>query len=268
MEFDTSDGSNRLGRRVTVSGHFADRYLYLPNSLCRPPEDFSNRKFYNFKSKLSVEQYIRTEFPGSDVDAFFESFSWKIPAKLNLMRNGNVEQHALCAGPHAQTEEHCASHSQSNTMGCKAGNKKCNSLILEEVENSLPDMPCDICCIVDGFCRECCCILYCKTVNTASGGYNYIKCQEKVSGDNICGHVAHVDCAIQSHMAGMLEGNIGLDAEYYCRCCDRRTDMVSHVKRLLLTVESIGSRDDTEKILSLAVSLLSGSQKTIAKELL
>ncbi|KAJ7980028.1 Protein OBERON 1-like [Quillaja saponaria] len=254
----------RTGRRVALDGHFRDRYLYLPNRFGRP-QDLHN---YPFKSKVSIEQYIQTEFPGTDVDAFSASFSWKIPAKVNHMKNGNVRQLVLCTGPHGQTAEHSASHSQSNIMGCKAGNKACNSLIVEENQKSLPAMPCDICCNETGFCRECCCILCGKTVNTASGGYSYIKCQEKVSGNYICGHVAHVDCALRSCMAGTLEGNIGMDAEYYCRRCDRRTDMVSHVKRLLLTVESIGSQDDTEKILNLAVRLLSGSQKTIAKELL
>ncbi|XP_028098329.1 uncharacterized protein LOC114298033 [Camellia sinensis] len=66
----------KVGKRVAHSGCFLDRYLYLPKRLQEPM-----RKRGGFASKLSVEHFVRASFPGADVDAFFASFSWKIPAK-------------------------------------------------------------------------------------------------------------------------------------------------------------------------------------------
>ncbi|XP_073223178.1 uncharacterized protein [Cicer arietinum] len=152
--------------------------------------------------------------------------------------------------------------------GCKAGNLMCSSLILEEEKKHSPAMPCDICCTELNFCRECCCILCCKTVDSAYGGYSYIMCKVKV-GDNICGHVAHMECALRAHMAGTVGGMIGLDAEYYCRRCDGRTELISHANKILLVCEAIDSEGDIkEKMLNLGMCLLCGSQKAAAKELM
>ena len=84
----------------------------------------------------------------------------------------------------------------------------------------------------------------------------------------ICGHIAHLNCALRSYMAGTVGGSIGLDAEYYCRRCDAKTSLVPHVTGLLKTCESIDSRDDIEKILNIGVCILRGSQKTNARGLL
>ncbi|KAH7573799.1 hypothetical protein JRO89_XS03G0208700 [Xanthoceras sorbifolium] len=75
----------RVGRRVASTGHYLDRYLYLPKHL--PRLESSKSRKGGFASKLSVERYIRTTFPDANVDAFFASFSWKIPAK-QLSVNG------------------------------------------------------------------------------------------------------------------------------------------------------------------------------------
>lgn len=65
----------KVGKRTVSSGeHFWDRHLYLPNRLQ------GKNKGRGFVSKISVEQYVRT-YPGADVKAFFDSFSWKIPYK-------------------------------------------------------------------------------------------------------------------------------------------------------------------------------------------
>lgn len=66
----------RVGKRIASSGHFLDRYLY-------PPKRFkdSHRRKGGLASKQSAEQFVRSKFPNADVDAFFASFSWKIPAK-------------------------------------------------------------------------------------------------------------------------------------------------------------------------------------------
>ncbi|KAF9677604.1 hypothetical protein SADUNF_Sadunf08G0124900 [Salix dunnii] len=65
----------RVGRRVNASGHFQDRFIYLPKSL-------KGRKKQMFASKPALENYIRSAFPDADVDSFFASFTWKIPAKI------------------------------------------------------------------------------------------------------------------------------------------------------------------------------------------
>ncbi|KAJ7980030.1 protein OBERON 1-like [Quillaja saponaria] len=252
----------KVGKRAAVSGHYLDRYLYLPSRLCSLRS--ANSRNNLFRSKLSVEKYIQATFPDTDVNAFFSSFSWKIPAKQSAIADGFV-QSTLFSGPHEQTEEHSACDSQSDALQCKAGNMACSSLILK-AENSLPGMPRDLCCSEPGFCRDCCCILCSKTVDSAYRGYGYIKCQEKVDDENICGHVAHLDCARRSSMAGTVGGSFGLDAEYFCRRCDGRTDLVFHFQRLLEKCKSMDSRDDIEKVLELGVCLLNGSQKNIAKD--
>uniref|UniRef100_A0A2C9W8H1 DUF7081 domain-containing protein n=1 Tax=Manihot esculenta TaxID=3983 RepID=A0A2C9W8H1_MANES len=62
----------RVGRRFNSSGYFQDRFLYLPKSLGKQ----------TFASKAAVANYIQSQFPGSDIDAFFASFAWKIPVKI------------------------------------------------------------------------------------------------------------------------------------------------------------------------------------------
>lgn len=65
----------RVGKRVSSSGHFQDRFIYLPKSL-------QGKKKQMFASRPALENFIRSAFPGADVDAFFASFTWKIPAKV------------------------------------------------------------------------------------------------------------------------------------------------------------------------------------------
>ncbi|CAN1193110.1 hypothetical protein LINPERPRIM_LOCUS28153 [Linum perenne] len=64
----------RVGKRLTNNGLFQDRFLY-------PPKHFPKLTGIRepFASKTSVTTYIRTVFPDANVDAFFSSFSWKIP---------------------------------------------------------------------------------------------------------------------------------------------------------------------------------------------
>ncbi|OIS98491.1 protein oberon 2 [Nicotiana attenuata] len=156
--------------------------------------------------------------------------------------------------------------SHFGSSSCKAGNSVCASLV---AENPSPEtMICDLCCSEPGFCRDCCCILCCKTISSAYGGYSYIRCEATGVDGYICGHIAHIDCALRAYMAGTVGGSIGLDAEYFCRRCDSRTDLVSHVMKLLNICGSIDSRDDIEKILSVGICILRGSRKTNAKQLL
>lgn len=149
---------------------------------------------------------------------------------------------------------------------CKAGNRFCSSLAAREDSGS-EIMYCDICCGEAGFCRDCCCILCSQTIEKASEDYNSISCEADIAG-GACGHSCHIDCALRAYMAGTVGGSIGLDAEYYCRRCDSRTDLVSHVTRLIKGCESKGSQDDIEKILNVGIRMLRGSNRASAQQLL
>ncbi|GFP86526.1 hypothetical protein PHJA_000796400 [Phtheirospermum japonicum] len=217
----------KVGKRIANSGYFVDRYAYLPRRLRQP----GHRK--GFASRLSLEQYVRENFPDTDIERFFASFHWKIPS--NLMT--------------------------------KAGNKSCSSLAVQQEDSFSEFMSCDICCDEPGFCRDCCCILCCRVIDKASDGYSYIRCEANVEGST-CGHSCHIDCALRAYMAGTVGGSIGLDAEYYCRRCDSRTDLVSYVTKLLENCDSVASQEEFEKILRVGVCVLRGSKKTSAKDLL
>ncbi|GMI95994.1 hypothetical protein like AT3G22520 [Hibiscus trionum] len=64
----------KVGKRVNVAGFFNDRSLGIPESLQKPNVPKS------FASKPILERFIRSNFPDADIDAFFASFVWKIPA--------------------------------------------------------------------------------------------------------------------------------------------------------------------------------------------
>lgn len=233
----------KVGKRTVASGeHFWDRHLYLPDRLQ------GKNKGRGFVSKVSVEQYVR-RYPGTDVKAFFDSFSWKIPYKSP-----------------SESKENLWSGSQHETSGCKAGNKLCSSLI-EPGKPPSGTMFCDICCSEPGFCRSCCCILCSMTVDPANESYSFIRCEATVENKTTCGHLAHLDCGLKSHMAGTVGGRVCLDVEYYCRRCDTRTDLLPHVKMFLRICESIGSHDDINKILELGFRILRGSRRSDAKRL-
>ncbi|XP_054821899.1 protein OBERON 2-like [Prosopis cineraria] len=261
----------RTGRRVAQNGHFLDRYLYLPARLSHSEIPGSSRKHrLCFPSKLSVERYIKSNYPETDIEAFFALFSWKIPSIPSTPTKGNSDP--IVAVPlrqisHDSYTEQSASESESVSSGCKVKNKMCNGQVLKKAGEDSPAMPCDICCAEPGFCRDCCCILCSKIVDSAYRGYNYIQCQEKIN-NNICGHISHMECALRCRMAGTVGGSIGLDAEYYCRRCDGRTDLIPHVNKLLRICKAIDSKDDIENILNLGACLLRGSKKAIAKKLL
>lgn len=244
----------KVGKRIAVSGNFLDRYLYLPSRLRKA----GHRK--GFASRLSLEHYIREKFPGADVDAFFASFSWKIPSKLIK----KADKQMLVSLP--DPAEDPTSDTQIGVVRCKAGNRFCSSLAIQ-VDLVSEVMLCDICCSEAGFCRDCCCILCSQTIDKASKGCSFIRCEANI-GDCACGHSCHIDCALRAYMAGTVGGSIGLDAEYYCRRCDSRTDLVSHVTRLLHNCESNSSQDDIEKILNVGICVLRGSKRTSAKQLL
>ena len=147
---------------------------------------------------------------------------------------------------------------------CKAGNKICSSLTAESP--FLETMLCNICCSESGFCRDCCCILCSKLISLDYDDYIY--CEATVVSGHICGHVSHLKCALQDYMAGRVRGSINMYAEYLCRYCDSRMDLVPHASKLLNICTSIASYADIEKILNVGICVLRGSQKRSGKELL
>ncbi|GMJ08334.1 hypothetical protein like AT1G05410 [Hibiscus trionum] len=192
-------------------------------------------------------------------------FVFFFPSNFFLLMNNAVAQAFSVAPP--DEREVPVFDPQSDGLTCKAGNKKCNSLHAKAESPSLVSLPCDLCCSESRFCHDCCCILCSKTIDLKFGGYSYIKCEAMVDG-YICGHVAHLNCALRSYMAGTVGGSIGLDAEYYCRRCDTKTSLVTHVTMLLKTCESIDSRDEIEKILNIGLCVLRGSQNTNTRGIL
>ncbi|CAN0887037.1 Protein OBERON 1 [Linum grandiflorum] len=265
----------KVGKRLTFSGYHIDRNLYLPKSLQHLP-CISNRVKNGFASKLAVRMFIEKYFPGMDIKAFFASFVWKVPsshASMNRLINKGASPitrdldssdfHVLPSITLAQPID-----LQSNDGRCKAGNKVCISLEGAAEIEPLPAVPCDICCDESGFCRDCCCIICCKTVSPAHVGYSYVKCHAIVTEACFCSHVAHLECALRTYMAGTVGGSIGLDAEYFCRCCDAKTDLVPHVMKLLQTCKSMDSRDEIQKMLNLGICILRGTRRNNARDLL
>ncbi|KAK9083822.1 hypothetical protein Scep_030293 [Stephania cephalantha] len=238
----------KVGKRKTNTGFLMDRYLCLP-----PRLQASYKTKAYFASKLSVKQFVEREFPDANVDAFFSLFSWKVPSKDHNWGKDPIP--ISCAYP---TAEPYYLESDDGSVLCKARNKMC-SLHQEEPSSSLPPIECQICCLEPGFCRNCCCILCSKTIDWANGGYSFVRCEAKLGESHICGHAAHVDCALRSYMAGTVGGNIGLDAEYYCRRCDQKTDLVSHVTKAMKICESLDSQGDIKKILEMGFCILRGS---------
>ncbi|KAG5600945.1 hypothetical protein H5410_032315 [Solanum commersonii] len=147
------------------------------------------------------------------------------------------------------------SDSPFRAITCKAGNRICSSLT---AENPLTGTRfCDLCCSEPGVLRRL--LLYTLP---------YIRCEATVVDGHICGHVSHLECALRAYMAGTVGGSINLDAEYLCRYCDSRTDLVPHALKLLNICTSVASYADIEKILNVGICILRGSQKSSAKELL
>ncbi|XP_047319328.1 protein OBERON 2-like isoform X2 [Impatiens glandulifera] len=251
----------KVGKRISGSGYFLDRYLYIPKRL-----KSSSSKKRSFASKLSVKEFIMERFPDANVDTFFSSFSWKIPSH-NWSATKDEEEISFVSISSDEMPEQSDPDSQSVILRCKAGNKMCISLV-EKTSPSAEVMICHLCCSEPSFCTDCCCILCSRTIKTINGDLSYIRCEAAASENYICGHIAHVNCALQSFMAGTVGGIIGLDAEYYCRRCDARTDLVPHVRKLIKACQSNSSKDDVERSLNMCTGILRGSKRTEAKKLL
>ncbi|KAI4342737.1 hypothetical protein MLD38_027324 [Melastoma candidum] len=253
----------RVGKRVSITGYHRDRFLYPPSRLCQGKNSHNKR---GFASKVSAERYIRREFPEMDVAAFFASFSWMIPAKRNRSGNCSGERQPSCSVPRRDMVEHAYNGSNDGAIGSSAQNQICISLNLHSGKSNVSSMPCDMSCSMTGVCQNCCILCY-KSIDSTNEWYGFIKCESLIDG-KLCGHLAHINCALRAHLAGTVGGDIGLDAEYYCRRCDSRTEVISHVRRLMETCKVVDSRDEVEKALNLSIWILQGSQKDTARSLL
>lgn len=72
----------RVGRRVSATGFHKDRFLILPDRLKMKNAPKS------FASINTLSRYLETNFPEMDVNAFFASFSWNIPALFQPAHRG------------------------------------------------------------------------------------------------------------------------------------------------------------------------------------
>ncbi|WOK95625.1 hypothetical protein Cni_G04332 [Canna indica] len=254
----------KVGRRKLPSGYWHDRYLYAPPSCPKP--DGSKQAL---TSKAAIKEYIRKGFPHMDVDvdAFLSSFIWKIPCALDTPPKDTASNiHNYTNSRCSSTIGHTVSESTIGSKSCRAGNKMC-IVQSKKRNNHLLAKDCDVCCSETGFCRDCCCILCCQSVHWENEGYSIVRCEATLDENYVCGHVAHLECALRSYMAGTVGGTIGLDAEYYCRRCDSKTDLVSHVVKILILCQSLDTQLDIEKNLSLSFRILHGSQQARAKDL-
>ncbi|WOK91577.1 hypothetical protein Cni_G00268 [Canna indica] len=251
----------KVGNRKCVSGHWVDRCVSAPPTC---PKFGGKRPV--FHSKSSLEEYIRKEYPQTDVEEFFSSFIWRVPyadmGHITPRKGTGNDRYAHLSFRNLGT----ISELVINPDDCKAGNMLCNARAKEK-NNTLAVKDCDICCSEAGFCRDCCCILCCKTVDWSHEGCSFIRCEASLDDHYICGHMAHLECALRSYLAGTVGGSIGLDVEYYCRRCDNKTDLFPHVSKLVKVCESIDSREDMEKILNLGYCILRGSEQKRAKSL-
>ncbi|KAL9688061.1 hypothetical protein QQ045_032474 [Rhodiola kirilowii] len=244
----------KVGSRITKRDHHVDRYLYAPKRLPQPRL---------FASKTSLERYIRKEFSNTDVDTFFSMFTWNIPARKPICSDTDYPLDSSSSESSSDMED--GSGSESQLTKCPAGKIFCKGLLLEAQS---PTMPCDICCTASNFCRHCSCILCKRNVRSALGGYSYFRCEAVVNETYTCGHVAHLDCALRCYMAGTVGGVFDLDAAYYCRLCDARSDLVPHARKLVEICKSIDSGSDMENILKLGICILRGSEREAAQEIL
>lgn len=152
-------------------------------------------------------------------------------------------------------------------MKCKVGNLNCAF----EMGKSLAAGPigvvsCDICCSESDFCRDCMCILCGTAINCDYTPYTSIRCLARLSGAGFCGHAAHLMCALECRMAGVVK-SLGLDMEYMCRRCDQKTDLRENIVHLLGSIRYTNSSSSVQSILGMALHIMQGTEHGGAKSL-
>ncbi|KAH7306542.1 hypothetical protein KP509_22G017800 [Ceratopteris richardii] len=153
-------------------------------------------------------------------------------------------------------------------MRCRAQNPNCGLVMGESLAlGAVGVMPCYICCNEPHFCRECLCILCGKTMRCGSNSFTSVRCFARLPGAEFCGHGAHLTCALECKMAGVIE-KLGLHMEYICRWCDQRTDLREHVVRLLESLRYVDCKLSAEANLNTALQIMQGTKADGAKKLL
>ncbi|CAA0832953.1 Unknown protein [Striga hermonthica] len=71
----------KVGNKISSSGLFMHRFLIVPKRL----QKNSSRKIW-LGSKKAVIHFLQSEFPEADVEKFFASFTWEIPAEVQTAR--------------------------------------------------------------------------------------------------------------------------------------------------------------------------------------
>ena len=102
-----------------------------------------------------------------------------------------------------------------------------------------------------------------------SSGYSAftsVRCFARLPGAEFCGHGAHLKCALDCQMAGVVKP-LGLNMEYICRRCDQKTDLREHVVHLLDALKYTNSRASVEENLTMALQIIWGSEDGGAKRL-
>lgn len=153
-------------------------------------------------------------------------------------------------------------------LKCKIGNENCGLHLGESLAlGAIGVMPCDVCCSEPDFCRECLCILCGKTMKCGYSAYTSVRCFARLSGAEFCGHAAHLMCALECQLAGVVKP-LGLDMEYVCRRCDQKTDLRGHVVRLIDSLRYTNCRFSVEKNLGTALQIIQGTKDGGAKRLI
>ncbi|KAH0661713.1 hypothetical protein KY284_026644 [Solanum tuberosum] len=122
----------RAGKRDTGLGTFKDIYLYLPKDFQASKD---GKKNY-FQSKISVKKYLKSEYPGMDINQFFASLSRVIPSKQSpnskdIDFDSDMKDSTTSSGTGMQP---LLSDSSIRAITCKNGNKICGRLLITEVE--------------------------------------------------------------------------------------------------------------------------------------
>ncbi|KAL1197554.1 hypothetical protein V5N11_012130 [Cardamine amara subsp. amara] len=106
----------RVGRRVTAIGFHQDRFMILPERLQHKGVPKS------FASKPTLARYLQSYFPDMNADAFFASFSWKIPA---LFQSANkVDAASLFEETTKEVQTEAGPNDESVQDGKKEGNSR------------------------------------------------------------------------------------------------------------------------------------------------
>ncbi|KAK4382442.1 hypothetical protein Sango_2870900 [Sesamum angolense] len=71
----------KVGNKISASGYYTHRFLIAPKRLQKSP----TRKLW-LGSKPSIIRFLQSEFAEADIDTFFASFTWEIPAERRSVR--------------------------------------------------------------------------------------------------------------------------------------------------------------------------------------